>query len=142
VNPIDTKTRAGVGAAESIAGWPVVLGNDFAGVVTASPGGATAFEVGAPVFGMLSVPRRGGAYAEAVTFDPAGTALIPEGLDPLTAAALPVAALTAWGAVVDLAAAAPGMRMLIHAGAGGVGHLAIQLAKQAGAWVATTASGA
>lgn len=140
INPIDAKTRAGGGAFPAISAWPAVLGVDFAGTVSAASFEAHPLGVGTPVFGLLSVPRRSGSYAEYVTPSPLEVAVVPDGVPLVTAAALPCAGLTAWGAVVDVAKAAPGMRILIHAGAGGVGHLAVQLAKRAGAWVATTAS--
>ena len=140
VNPIDFKTRSGAGASGAITGFPVVLGNDFSGVVVESPYEAHAIKVGDEVYGMTMVPRFGGSYAEYLTVPGLALARKPRALSHVEAAAVPLAALTAWGAVVDVAKAHEGQRMLIHAGAGGVGHFAIQFATYFGAHVVTTGS--
>lgn len=140
VNPIDFKTRSGRGAAGAIDAYPVILGNDFSGTVVESPYENHPIKPGDDVYGMTMVPRYGGAYAEYIAVPGTSIAKKPRALSHVEAAAVPVAALTAWGAVVDVAKAHEGQRMLIHAGAGGVGHFAIQFAAFFGAHVTTTGS--
>ncbi len=140
VNPIDFKTRSGRGASGAISAFPVILGNDFSGTVIESPYEAHPIKPGDDVFGMTMVPRYGGTYAEYITVPSTSVARKPKALSHVEAAAVPVAALTAWGAVVEVAKAHEGQRMLIHAGAGGVGHFAIQFAAFFGARVITTGS--
>src|SRR4051812_4538902 len=140
VNPIDAKTRAGRGPFAAIANFPAVLGNDFSGVVVEAPYAAHPLQPGTEVYGMTPVPRMGGAYAEYLSVSSLGIIPKPTTLSHVEAAGVPVAALTAWGMVVETAKAHEGQRMLIHAGAGGVGHLAVQFAAYFGADVATTAS--
>lgn len=139
VNPIDVKTRAGRGPA-SVATWPLVLGSDFSGTVVEAPYDASPLKAGDEVYGMTIVPRMAGSYAEYVTVPALFLTKKPRGLSHVESAAVPLAALTAWGAVVDVAKAHEGQRVLIHAGAGGVGHFAIQFAAFFGAHVITTAS--
>lgn len=140
VNPVDWKTRTGAGMAAVLGEPPVVLGWDVSGVVDAVGRGVTRFAVGDPVFGMPWFPRQAGAYAEYVTAPSRHFAARPEELDEVGAAALPLAGLTAWQALVDTARLQAGQRVLIHAAAGGVGHLAVQIAKSRGAYVIGTAS--
>jgi len=140
VNPIDAKTRAGGGVTASIGAYPAVLGNDVSGVVVRAPDESHPLQPGTPVFGMLSFPRTPGAYAEYAVAPSLQVTRKPDALSHVEAAAVPIAALTAWGAVVQIARAHPGQRMLVHAGAGGVGHFAVQLAAHFGAEVITTAS--
>lgn len=140
VNPIDAKTRSGKGVTPALPGYPWVLGGEFAGVVLDAPYELAPFQPGDEVFGMLLSPRYAGANAEAVAVPTMSLARKPESLSMLEAGAVPLAALTAWAAVVEAGRVRHGMRMLIHAGAGGVGHFAVQLAKVYGAHVATTAS--
>jgi NADPH:quinone reductase-like Zn-dependent oxidoreductase len=142
VNPIDVKTRAGRGVAAAIRSFPAVLGNDFAGVVETVPYAAHPLQPGDRVYGMGRVPRLGGSYAEFIAVSSMSVAPMPASLDFAQAAAVPLAALTAWGAVIDTARAHNGQRMLIHAGAGGVGHFAVQLAVYFGAEVTATCSAA
>jgi NADPH:quinone reductase-like Zn-dependent oxidoreductase len=94
------------------------------------------------VFGMPLFPKAAAAYAEYVVAPPRHFARKPAELDHVTAAGLPLAGLTAWQALVDFAQVRPGQRVLVHAAAGGVGHLAVQIAKARGAHVIGTASGA
>lgn len=101
--------------------------------------GVTRFAVGDRVFGMPRFPHEAAGYAEYLTARSRQLALTPVGLSDVEAAALPLAALTAWQALVDTAAVGPGDRVLIHAAAGGVGHLAVQIAKSRGAYVIGTA---
>jgi NADPH:quinone reductase-like Zn-dependent oxidoreductase len=140
VNPIDAKTRVGRGVAAAIGSFPVVLGNDFAGVVETVPYAAHPLQPGDRVYGMGRVPRTGGSYAEFVSISSMSVAPMPASLGFIEAAGVPLAALTAWGAVIDTARAHDGQRMLIHAGAGGVGHFAVQLASYFGAVVTATCS--
>ena len=138
VNPIDATTRAGGGVAGEIKSYPAVLGNDFSGIVVESPFEAHPIKPGDEVYGMVMVPRFGGSYAEYVTVPSLSIAKKPASLSHIEAAGVPLAALTAWGMVVEVAKAHEGQRMLIHAGAGGVGHFAVQLASYFGAHVIAT----
>jgi NADPH:quinone reductase-like Zn-dependent oxidoreductase len=140
VNPLDVKTSAGQGAAAGVTAWPAVLGCDFSGVVVEAPYEGFRLQPGDEVYGMTAVPRSSGSFAEYVAVPPQHLALKPKVLSHAEAAAVPLAALTAWGAVVELAKAHEGQRMLIHAGAGGVGHFAVQLAAYFGAHVIATGS--
>jgi NADPH:quinone reductase-like Zn-dependent oxidoreductase len=140
VNPVDWKTRAGAGMAAVIGPPPFTVGWDVAGIVDAVGPGVTRFAVGDAVFGMPWFPRQAGAYAEFVTAPSRHFARRPAGLSTIEAAGLPLAGLTAWQCLVDIAAVQPGQRVLVHAAAGGVGHLAVQIAKARGAYVVGTAS--
>ncbi len=140
VNPTDAKTRSGRGVAAAIPGFPVVLGADFAGVVEAVPYTAHPLQPGDRVYGMGRVPRVGGSYAELMAVSSLSVTRMPASLDFARAAAIPLAALTAWGAVVDTARVHDGQRVLVHAGAGGVGHFAVQFANYFGANVTATCS--
>jgi NADPH:quinone reductase-like Zn-dependent oxidoreductase len=140
LNPIDAKTRAGGGVAAGIRSYPAILGQDFSGVIVASPYETHPLQPGDEVFGMVSVPRYSGSFAEYVSVPELSLARKPASLTHVEAAAAPVAALTAWGVVVDVARAHDGQRMLIHAGSGGVGHFAVQFAAARGAHVIATGS--
>ena len=140
LNPIDFKTRAGTGASGAFSGFPVILGNDFSGIVVESSYESHPLKVGDEVYGMTMVPRLGGTYAEYISVPGMCLARKPRSLSHVEAAGVPLAAMTAWGAVVDVAKAHEGQRMLIHAGSGGVGHFAIQFATFFGAHVITTGS--
>ena len=140
VNPIDAKTRAGRGVSAAIASYPAVLGNDFSGIVVESPFEAHPIKVGDEVYGMVPVPRYSGSYAEVVAAPSMSLARKPAALSHIEAAGVPLAALTAWGMVVEVAKAHEGQRILIHAGAGGVGHFAVQFAHFFGAFVIATGS--
>ena len=140
VNPIDVKTRAGRGVSSAIGSYPAVLGNDFAGVVEAVPYAAHPLQPGDRVYGMGRVPRTGGSYAELLTVSSMSLAPMPASLGFVEAAGVPLAALTSWGAVIDVARAHDRQRMLIHAAAGGVGHFAVQFAAYFGAEVTATCS--
>ena len=140
VNPIDAKTRAGKGGFAGIAGFPAILGNDFSGVVVEAPYEAHPLQPGAEVYGMTSTPRTGGTYAEYVSVSSMSVIRKPAALSHVEAAAVPLAAMTAWGMVVETAKAHEGQRILIHAGAGGVGHFAVQFAAYFGAHVIATGS--
>lgn len=140
VNPIDAKTRAGRGVAPLIASYPAVIGVDVSGTIVTPAFDDHPLQPGGRVFGMVPVPRVGGSYAEFVTVPVVAIAAAPRSIDALQAAAVPCAALTAWGCIVKVGNVTPGQRVLVHAGAGGVGHVAVQLAKRAGAHVVATAS--
>jgi NADPH:quinone reductase-like Zn-dependent oxidoreductase len=140
LNPIDVKTRAGRGVSGGIASWPAVPGFDFSGVVVKSPYEAHPLAPGTPVFGMAAVPRTGGSHAEYVVAPSTAVAHKPASLSHAEAAGVPLAALTAWQLVVEVAHAHEGQRILIHAAAGGVGHFAVQFASYFGAHVTATAS--
>ncbi|MFJ4922873.1 NADP-dependent oxidoreductase [Streptomyces sp. NPDC088725] len=142
VNPVDWKTRQGGGMAGIMGDPPFVLGWDVSGVVSEVGFGVTTLKVGDEVYGMPWFPRQAGAYAEYVTAPSRQFALKPATLDHDHAAAVPLAALTAWQALVDTVHVEPGQRVLIHAAAGGVGHFAVQFAKHLGAHVIGTASAA
>jgi NADPH:quinone reductase-like Zn-dependent oxidoreductase len=139
VNPVDWKTRAGGGMAGVLGPPPLVLGWDVAGVVDAVGPGVTRFEAGDEVFGMPWFPRQAGGYGEAVTAPSRQLALKPVEMDFVEAAALPLSSLAAWQALVDTADVQPGQRVLVVGAAGGVGHLAVQIAKARGADVVGTA---
>lgn len=141
VNPIDAKTRAGRGIYDAIHAFPAVLGHDFSGVVVESPYSAHPIRPGDEVFGMVMVPRLGGSFAEYISVPSLSVVRKPSTLSHIEAAGAPLAALTAWGLVVEVAKAHEGQRMLIHAGSGGVGHFAVQFASYFGAHVIATASG-
>lgn len=138
VNPIDAAVRSG--AYPMLGDPPFVLGWDISGVVVEVNPGVHRFQIGDEVYGMPFFPREAGGYAEYVAVPSRQLARKPTSLDHATAAALPLVGLTALHALVDIAQVQPGQRVLVHAGGGGLGHVAIQLAKHLGAEVFTTAS--
>ncbi|MFC9995354.1 NADP-dependent oxidoreductase [Nocardia sp. NPDC127526] len=140
LNPTDWKHRSIPGL--FLPEPPFVLGWDVSGEVVATGVGVTLFRPGDEVFGMLPYPYGHGAAAEYVTGPARAFARKPATLDHARAAAIPLAALTAWQALVDTADVRAGQRVLIHAAAGGVGHFAVQIAKARGAYVIGTASAA
>ncbi|MGW1558761.1 NADP-dependent oxidoreductase [Streptomyces sp. NPDC002144] len=137
VNPTDWKHRATGGF---LGEPPFVLGWDVSGVVEAVGVGVARFQPGDEVFGMLSYPFGHGSHAEYVTGPARWFAHKPASIDHVQAGALPLVSLTAWQALVEYADVRPGQRVLIHAAAGGVGHVAAQIAKARGAYVIGTAS--
>ncbi|MFN3339503.1 MAG: NADP-dependent oxidoreductase [Dietzia sp.] len=137
VNPTDWKHRANGGF---LGQPPFVLGWDLSGVVEAVGIGVARFVPGDEVFGMLSYPFGHGAHADYVAAPASWFAPKPASLAHVQAAALPLVSLTAWQALVENADVQPGQRVLIHAAAGGVGHVAVQIAKARGAHVIGTAS--
>lgn len=140
INPIDVETRAGGGAAAGIQRFPWVGGHDLAGTVAEAAYELHELQPGDAVFGMANPARGWGSFAERVAVSSICLARKPASLTWEEAAAVPLAALTAWDAVVRVARAHGGQRVLVHAGAGGVGHFAVQLAKYFGARVVATAS--
>ncbi|MGA4851515.1 NADP-dependent oxidoreductase [Streptomyces sp. G5(2025)] len=137
VNPVDWKTRA-EGAFGTWGDTPI-LGYDVSGVVEEVGPGVTLYSPGDEVFGMPRFPEQAGGYAEFVVAPARRFVPKPQGIDHVQAAALPLAALTAWQGLVETAGLRAGQRVLIHAAAGGVGHLAVQIAKAHGAYVIGTA---
>ncbi|WNV89864.1 NADP-dependent oxidoreductase [Umezawaea sp. Da 62-37] len=140
VNPVDWKTREGKGMAGVLGEPPFILGWDVSGVVEEVGFGVTTVKPGDEVYGMPWFPRAASAYAEYVTAPSRHFALKPANISHVEAAALPLAVLTAWQALVDTAHVEAGQRVLVHAAAGGVGHFAVQIAKAKGAYVIGTAS--
>lgn len=140
VNPVETYIRSGV--FPLLGQPPFVLGWDVSGVVEEVAPGTNRFKPGDEVFGMPLFPRPANAYAEYVAAPSRQLARKPKELTHEQAAALSLVGLTAWQALVDIAKVKAGQRVLIHAGGGGVGHIAVQIAKALGAYVITTASAA
>ncbi|MFC5720306.1 NADP-dependent oxidoreductase [Streptomyces gamaensis] len=138
VNPVDVKTRAGEGVAALLGPPPYVLGWDVSGVVEETGFGVTGLRSGEEVYGMPRFPGPAGAYAQYVTAPSRHFARKPASLTHTRAAGLPLAGLTTWQTLVDLAELRAGQRVLVHAAGGGVGHLAVQLAKSRGAYVIGT----
>ncbi len=140
VNPIDVKVRSGLVPAIAPI-FPAVLHGDVAGVIETIGDGVQGFSHGDEVYacagGFKEYP---GALAEYMLADADFVAAKPKGLDCTQAAALPLVGITAWEALVDRADVRPGQKVLVHAGAGGVGHIAIQIARAMGAMVCTTVS--
>ncbi|MEU9114960.1 NADP-dependent oxidoreductase [Streptomyces sp. NPDC048483] len=137
MNPTDWKHRQFDGFLHRL---PLVLGWDVSGVVEAVGIGVTLHKVGDEVFGMLPYPHGVGSFAEFVVAPARALVRKPKNVDHVQAGAIPLAALTAWQVLVDAAKLQPGQRVLIHAAAGGVGHFAVQIAKELGAYVIGTAS--
>lgn len=139
LNPLDLKLRDG--AFKPILPYtpPLTLGHDLAGEVVAVGAQVTGWEIGDRVMARVRDGRIG-TLAELIAVDTADLAPVPAGLTMAEAAALPLVSLTAWQVLVETGGIGPGAKVLIHAGTGGVGSMAIQLAKYLGAHVATTAS--
>lgn len=141
VNPVDFKTREGMFQPVGKDSLPITLGRDLAGRIEAV--GAHAPDMlmeGQPVFAFIGTDR--GAQSDYVILKASELAPMPDGLDMVHAAAVPLAALTAWQGLFDHGGLTAGQSVLVHGGAGGVGHFAIQLAKAKGASVYATCSGA
>ena len=141
VNPLDIKIAAGA-AAHARVTPPMILGMDLAGVVTEVGEGVSRFQVGDEVYGMTGgIGSRPGSLAEYSAVDADLLAAKPVRLSMAEAAALPLAAITAWEGLIDRAGVGPGHLVLVHGGAGGVGHVAVQLARARGATVFATGTG-
>lgn len=138
LNPLEARLRAG--EFPLIGRPPFILGWDISGVVEEAPQ-TWRFRPGDEVFGMPLFPQPANAYAEVVSAPALHLAPKPAQLSHVEASALPVVGLTAWQGLVDLAGVTEGHRVLVHGGGGGVGHVAIQIAKALGAYVITTAGG-
>lgn len=142
VNPVDWKTRTGsVPWKGSIDPFPLILGWDVAGMVEAVGRDVTGFAAGDAVYGMIRFPEPAGTYAEYATAPSDHVLPKPGCVDFLEAAALPLVSLTAWQALFEAGELEAGQTVLIHGAAGGVGHVAVQLAKSRGARVIGTARG-
>lgn len=139
LNPVEWDARPDGWLATFHGGPPLRLGWDVAGRVVEVGFGVTRLRPGDTVFGMPRFPYPAGSYAEYVTGPSRHFARVPAGMSIVEAGALPLAGLTAWQALVDVAAVSAGQRVLVTAAAGGVGHLAVQIAKAHGAHVAGTA---
>jgi len=142
VNPIDWKTCSGGGAATFIGDLPWIPGWECAGVVDAVGEGVTGWQRGDRAMGLLNFPQPGNCYAEQVCAAADQWAEVPAPLSLVDAGGLPLAGLTAWQALFEQGELQPGQRVLVLAAAGGVGHLAVQLARAHGASVSGTASAA
>lgn len=141
VNPLDVKIRDGAAAHAQVVP-PAVLGIDLAGVVVEVGAGVTRFEPGDEVYGMTGgVGGVPGALAEYAAVDADLLARKPAALTLAQAAALPLSVITAWEGLVDRAGVRAGQRVLVHGGAGGVGHVAVQIALSRGATVFATGTG-
>lgn len=139
INPVDWKIREGYLQDFIPYAMPVTLGWDVAGIVTEVGSEVTDFKIGDEVFSRPDISRNG-SYADFIAVKANEVVLKSSKLDFNQAAALPLAGITAWQCLVDVGNIQPNQRVLIHAGAGGVGHLAIQIAKAKGAHVIATAS--
>lgn len=142
VNPVDVKTRA----SNDVLTWiyneqrPVILGWDISGEIVSVGEDVSSFQVRDEVFGMVNFLGNGQAYAEYVAVPANQLALKPKNISHEEAAAATLAALTAWQALIKIANIKTGQKILVHAGAGGVGHFAVQIAKTTGAYVIATSS--
>ncbi len=137
VNPADPLTLSGKYAKEFGTHLPLIPGYDIAGIVQKTGAQITKIKVGDAVYGY---PTFGGGWADYVTVKEWEVARKPKSLSFMEAAAVPMGALTAWQALVDVAKLQPGQTILVHGGSGGVGTLAVQIAKARGARVIATAS--
>src|SRR5438094_2925544 len=137
VNPADPLTLSGKYAKEFGTHLPLIPGYDIAGVVEKTGASVTRLKVGDAVYGY---PTFGGGWADYVTVKEWEVAAKPKSLNFVETAAVPMGALTAWQALVDVAKLQPGQTILIHGGSGGVGSFAVQIAKARGARVIATAS--
>lgn len=139
INPLDLKIRSGEFKLILPYELPLILGNDAAGTVVRTGSHVSRFKVGDEVYARPNKDRIG-TFAEYIAINQSDAAIKPSNLSMQQAAAIPLAALTAWQALVDVAKVKPGQRIFIQAGSGGVGSVAIQIAKHLGAFVATTTS--
>jgi NADPH:quinone reductase-like Zn-dependent oxidoreductase len=141
INPVDIKTRMGKGQAEKLKEHPpMILGWDVSGTAIKTGKSVSAFQKGDQVFGMINFPGDGRAYAEYVAAPDSHVALKPSNISFVEAAAASLAALTAYQLINKKFNVGPDDRILIHSAAGGVGHYAVQFARNRGAYIAGTAS--
>ena len=138
INPLDLRVLEGEFKAIQPVKFPFILGNDFAGTVVQVGANVKQFKAGDEVYAKTD---QNGAFAEYTVVHQSSLALKPQNISMELAASLPLVSLTAWQALVEIAKVQAGQKVLIHAGSGGVGSIAIQLAKHLGATVATTTSG-
>ena len=139
VNPVDYKIRQGKFPPITREKLPITLGRDASGTVESCGSGVRTFRQGDALYVLVSIDR--GSYPEYVVVKATEAAAKPARLSHVEAAAVPLAALTAWQGLLDHGHLQAGQRVLIHGGAGGVGHFAIELAKAKGAMVPTTVAG-
>ncbi|CAG0991039.1 MAG: NADPH:quinone reductase [Candidatus Methanoperedens nitroreducens] len=140
VNPVDWKIREGYMKQMAPLQFPATLGGDFSGIVAELGEDVSGFEKGDEIYGQASITRGGsGSFAEFATADVNTAAHKPKNLSHVEAAALPLTGVSAWQALVDHIGLSRGKKILIHGGAGGIGTIAIQLARHLGAYVAATA---
>jgi NADPH:quinone reductase-like Zn-dependent oxidoreductase len=140
VNPVDWKIRQGYMAKMAPLQFPVTLGGDFSGVIQEVGAGVSGFKKGDEVYGRDGLPGSGtGSFAEFISVDAKVTARKPKNVNHVDAAALPLTGVSALQALNEHIGVSKGKKILIHGGAGGIGTMAIQLAKHLGAYVATTA---
>lgn len=139
INPVDFKIRDGKVRMLKKFNMPLILGNDFSGVVKQVGKGVTKFKAGDQIYGRATKDRIG-TFAEYIAIDENAIAMKPKNLSFEEAASIPLVGLTSYQAFHDVLKLSAGQKVLIHAGAGGIGTFAIQLAKTMGAYVATTAS--
>jgi len=140
INPVDWKIREGYMKQMAPLQFPATLGGDFSGVVTEVGDGVSGFEKGDEIYGQAGITRGGsGSFAEFATADVNTAAHKPKNLSHVEAAALPLTGVSAWQALVDHIGLSRGKKILIHGGAGGIGTIAIQLARHLGAYVTATA---
>jgi len=140
INPVDYKIRLGMLKIMQAYRMPLILGQDLSGVVTQVGAKVSRFKPGDEVFARLDKSNIG-SFAEFAAVRESDAAIKPAHLTHVEAASIPLVGLTAWQVMQDMMGLKPGQSVLIHAGSGGVGTFAIQLAKHLGATVATTASG-
>ena len=139
INPLDSKIQSGQFKLLLPYRFPLILGNDMAGIVTKVGSAVSRFKPGDKVYARPDDDRIG-TFAEFIAINEDALALIPKNLTMEEAAAVPLVGLTAWQTLIETAKLEKGQKVLIHAGSGGVGTFAIQLAKHFGATVATTTS--
>ena len=139
INPVDTKIREGKSKQKFPTSFPLIPGWDVSGVVEEAGSGVKAFKKGDEVYGR-PFPTRNGAYAEYVVVQEGEIGPKPKSIDHITAAAVPLAGLTAWQGLFDYGHLQKDQKVLIHAASGGVGTFAIQFAKWKGAYVIGTTS--
>lgn len=142
INPVDVKARAYDGVKQWIFGEqsPVILGWDIAGTITEVGAEVTTLKVGDEVFGMVNFFGQGNAYAEYVAAPATHLGLLPKEVSFTEGAAVAMVGSTAYQALVDVAKVKQGDKVLVHAASGGVGHMAVQIAKAYGAYVIGTSS--
>ncbi len=141
VNPLDWRIREGYMRQVVQLKFPATLGGDYSGIVAEVGEGVSGFEKGDEVYGQASIVRDGsGSFAEFALAQTNTTALKPENMSHVEAAALPLTGVSALQALVDHIGLSRGKKILIHGGAGGIGSIAIQLARHLGAYVAATVS--
>ena len=140
VNPFDITVRNGGAQQMAQLNFPATLGGDFAGRVVEVGAKVTGFQNGEMVYGQADALSGNGSFAEFTPVKASQTAKAPDGIDTITAAAFPLVSSSAYQALVDHINLQPGQKILIHGGAGGIGSMAVQLAKNLGAYVATTVS--